>query len=369
MTVAEAVHKADIVIVGAGLLGLLSAWQLAASGRTVTLIERGRVGQEASWAGGGILSPLYPWRYDEAVSTLAHCSQSAYPGLAASLKDETGIDSQYNRCGLLILDAPDEGEAMAWGQRSKAAMESLGREQFAALEPNLSDSFQQGLWMPEVANIRNPVLLQALKASLIDNPLVRLIENCEMQGFSWAASKINGLETSTGRIECAKILISCGAWTAGLVEQLTVQVPIEPVKGQMLLIKAEPGLVRHIVLSEGRYVIPRNDGHVLVGSSIEKTGFEKSITEQAKRSLSDFAWHLIPRLRDYPIVKHWAGLRPSSPNGVPFIGAVPEHENVFINAGHFRNGLVMAPASAKLIADLMLGVEPAINPQPYGLER
>lgn len=366
---ANAAHKTDIVIVGGGVLGLLSARQLAASGSTVTLIERGMVGQEASWAGGGILSPLYPWRYDPAVSTLALWSQSAYPGLVASLKDETGIDSQYSRCGLLVLDAPDEDEAMAWGQHSKGAMESMGREQFSALEPNLSDSFQQGLWMPEVANIRNPALLQALKASLIDEPSVRMIENCEMHSFSWAGSKINGLETSLGRIDCSKILICSGAWTAGLMEQLSVQLPIEPVKGQMLLIRAEPGLVRHIVLSEGRYVIPRNDGHVLVGSSIEKTGFEKNITEQAKRSLSDFAFHLIPRLRDYPIVKHWAGLRPGSPGGVPFIGAVPEHENVFVNAGHFRNGLVMAPASVKLITDLILGVEPDINPLPYGVER
>lgn len=357
--------KADIVVVGGGIAGLLSAQQLAESGANVTIIERGNVGQEASWAGGGIVSPLYAWRYDKAVSTLAHWSQAVYPSLCHALEEKTGVDPQCNPCGLLILDAPDTEEALAWAQRNERSLTVLDRDQFAPLEPKLSDAFQTGLWMPGVANIRNPLLMQAVKESIALNPRITLRENCEMLGFLRQGDQVYGLETSIGNIDCEKVLVTTGAWTAGLIEQLAVQVPIEPVKGQMLLIKAQPGVVRRIVLSEGRYVIPRIDGHVLVGSSLEKTGFEKNITDQARMSLADFAYHLIPQLKEYPIVNHWAGLRPGSPMGVPFIGAVPVHNNVFVNAGHFRNGVVMAPASARLVADLMLGIEPEIDPAPY----
>ncbi|PCJ15364.1 MAG: glycine oxidase ThiO [Gammaproteobacteria bacterium] len=364
-----ATRNTDIVIVGGGVLGLLSARNLSACGVRVTVIDKGPLGREASWAGGGIMSPLYPWRYDWSINCLAQRSQTMYPALARELERETGIDIQHITCGLLTLDAPDHEFALAWGQEHGQLIEARQDEQLARLEPNLGGGFQKGLWMPDVANVRNPVFLEALKASLAGNPLVNLVEHCELLGFSEQQGGIQGVETSMGSIKCEKTLITAGAWSAGLIEQLSATVPIEPVKGQMLLIKAEPGVVKRVVLSGGRYVIPRNDGHVLVGSSLEKTGFDACITDQAKSSLSEFAYHLIPRLKGYPIVKQWAGLRPGSPAGVPYIGTVPGKPNVFINAGHFRNGLIMAPASAKLITDLMLARDVDIDPAPYRVNR
>jgi glycine oxidase len=145
--------------------------------------------------------------------------------------------------------------------------------------------------------------------------------------------------------------------------------PVHPVKGQMLLLRGEPGAVQRIVLGETRYVIPRRDGRVLVGSTMENADFDKTPTELAKQSLLASARELIPLLGDYRLERHWAGLRPGSPAGVPFIGPHPELEGLFFNAGHYRNGVVMGPASARLVADLLLGREPILNPALFSLNR
>jgi len=135
----------------------------------------------------------------------------------------------------------------------------------------------------------------------------------------------------------------------------------------MLLLKTPPGWLSRIVLTDDCYLIPRRDGHVLVGSTMEYVGYDKSTTEEAREALSAAAFKLVPGLADFPLVKHWAGLRPGSPIGVPYIGEHPEISGLFVSAGHFRNGVVMAPASARLLADLVLGRTPVLDPEPYAL--
>jgi len=141
------------------------------------------------------------------------------------------------------------------------------------------------------------------------------------------------------------------------------------VHGQMMLFKAKPGLVNRVVLKGGRYVIPRNDGRVLVGSTLERIGFEKRTTQEAAECLHRTALSIIPKLADYPVEHHWSGLRPGSPEGIPFIGKVPSVENLYINAGQYRNGLVLAPASTRLLADILLQRKPIITPEPYKVDR
>lgn len=141
-----------------------------------------------------------------------------------------------------------------------------------------------------------------------------------------------------------------------------------PVLGQMLLYRMEPGWLTTMVLHKGRYAIPRRDGHVLVGSTLEQRGFDKAVTAEAQRELRAAAEQMLPALRDVAPVRQWAGLRPGAPDGVPLMGRVPGHEKLWLCAGHFRNGLVLSPASAQLMADLLLGREPAIDPVPYFLD-
>lgn len=160
-------------------------------------------------------------------------------------------------------------------------------------------------------------------------------------------------------------MLAAGAWSGELLASLGLTLPVEPVKGQMILYKCASDFLSCMVLAKGRYAIPRRDGHILIGSTLEHEGFDKTPTESALDSLKASAVELIPALADAEVVGHWAGLRPGSPEGIPYIGKVPGFEGLWLNCGHYRNGLVLAPASCQLFADLLLGHKPVIDPAPY----
>jgi glycine oxidase len=358
----------DFVVVGGGVIGMMTALQLADAGHSVTLVERGDCGHEASWAGGGIVSPLYPWRYSEPVSRLATWSEGYYPELASRLYEETGIDPEYRQKGLLYLGVEDESRAIAWAKEVGKPLEQVDAAFLYAKEPNVAPGYAEALWMPTLGSLRNPRLVRALRTRLAGLPRVCLREQCEVTGFDMTGGRVVALQTSRGPVSGDHVIVCGGAWAAALLERVGVELPVRPVKGQMILFRAPPGLVQRVVLREGRYVIPRADGRILAGSTLEETGFDKSTSQEARESLRQSALKIIPALADCEVEHHWAGLRPGSPDGVPFIGPVPGVSNLSVNAGHYRNGLVLAPASTRLLVDQLLGREPIIAPAPYRLE-
>ncbi len=354
-----------VVIVGGGVIGLLTAFNLAAEVEQVVLCDKGEVGKESSWAGGGIVSPLYPWRYSPAVTALAHWSQDFYPQLGERLFASTGVDPEVHTTGLYWLDLDDESEALAWAAREERPLSAVDIAQAYAAVPVLGSGFSRAIYMSGVANVRNPRLVKSLKAALQAMPNVVLKEHCEITGFSRDGETITGVETATGPIAADRVVLTAGAWSGELLASLGLNLPVEPVKGQMILYKCAADFLPSMVLAKGRYAIPRRDGHVLVGSTLEHAGFDKTPTEDALESLKASAVELLPALADATPVAHWAGLRPGSPEGVPYIGEVPGWQGLWLNCGHYRNGLVLAPASCQLFADLLLGRAPIIDPSPY----
>jgi len=359
--------KCDFLVIGGGVIGMLTARELAAAGASVTVVERGLCGGEASWAGGGIVSPLYPWRYEDPVTALASRAQAAYPTLITALKRETGIDSEFECSGLVMLDAGDEARALDWAARHQCPMQLWTQPGIAERLPRLATGFSRALWMPEVANVRNPRLGQALRESLRLDSRVVLRENTSVKALQMAADgRVNGVEVDGGaQISAGATLICAGAWSADLGRLAGLELPVAPVKGQMLLYRLPERWLQHIVLHEGRYLIPRRDNHLLVGSTLEHKGFDKQCTQEALFSLRESAISILPALAGLPVLRQWAGLRPGAPAGVPLIGALPTVTGLYINAGHYRNGLVLAPASARLMADLLLGRRSLIDPAPY----
>jgi len=356
----------DILIIGGGVIGLLTARELAAGGAQVTLVEMGGTGRQASWAGGGILSPLYPWRYPGSVTALAAWSQQVYPELCTELFDETGIDAEYTRSGLLILDPEEHESALAWAETEQIRLDVIAREDIKTKEPGLEIPGTSALWFPEVGQIRNPRLTKALRIAI--NKRIDIREHEEVLELRTESGRITGARTTAGQIDTERVIVCTGAWTAQLLEKLGRKPHIRPVRGQMILFFAKPGQIHHVTLFRERYVIPRKDGRVLIGSTLEDTGFDKRTTAEAKEELYRIAVDLFPLLKRTPIEDHWAGLRPASPSGIPYIGPYPSVEGLFVNAGHFRNGLVTGPASARLIADLILGREPILPPSFYRLD-
>ncbi|MDO8415694.1 MAG: glycine oxidase ThiO [Agitococcus sp.] len=353
-----------VVIVGGGVIGLLSALVLAQAGCQVTILEKNAGAIESSWAGGGIVSPMYPWRYPPAVTALAQLAQAEYPLLAQQLFAMTGINIELNACGMLMLEAEDQRDALVWGQQYQQQLLPLSAKDISQLSPLLAN-FKTGIWVPHIANVRNPLLLSALMQAVTQ---LGVCYRNHTNIVSWHKinNRIAAIESSTGEKYTADaFVITAGAWTGQILNLLAINMPVNPMKGQMILYKLPEQKLKQIVLHQGHYLIPRQDGHLLCGSTLENTGFEKQTTDEALALLQKTANRIMPLLSQYQPIKQWAGLRPASPNGIPYIGRVPQFSNLWVNAGHFRNGLVLAPASAKLLADLMLCRTPCVNPEPY----
>lgn len=354
----------NTLIIGGGISGLLTALALRMAGRKVIVIDQSQLGRESSWAGGGILLPIYPWRQDAAISTLVIASLSAYPALAKELADATGIDPQWRPCGMLICKNPDLDAAQSWCRNHAIDCQAAPAELLQGLE----SQFDNPLWLPQIAQARNPRLLQSLIAYLrtLD---VELIEQARIQAIEIADRRIKRIRIGERSVVCDSLALCTGAWSNRFLEQWLpntgLRLKIQPIRGQMLLFDARPDTLQQMILDGDHYLIPRQDGKILAGSTVEQVGFEKITTSQAREQLHAFATRLFPELKKYPVSAHWAGLRPGTPRGVPYIGMHPEIDNLGINAGHFRNGLVMGPASARLLADIMLNQTPTIDPTPY----
>jgi glycine oxidase len=207
-------------------------------------------------------------------------------------------------------------------------------------------------------------LAEALRETL-ENSGADIRSDCAALGWVRDGDRVTAVRTTDGEIAADWFVVASGAWTAQLLESTGLRLPIEPVRGQMILFRGPPGLVSRIVLYRDRYVIPRRDGRVLVGSTLEHVGFDKQTTDQALGELRQAALELIPDLASFPVEHHWAGLRPGSPDGVPVIGRHPDISNLYVCAGHFRNGVVLGPASARLLSDQLMGLRPVLDPEPY----
>ncbi len=349
----------DVLIVGAGVAGILSALELQQRGCSVRLIDAGVARQPASWAGGGILSPLFPWRYPDAMTPLTRNARHDYRLWSDRILAAGGPDPEVLDGGMLVLAPGDEEQALDWAGRHDIRLERISA---ARQMPWLAD--RPALWLPEVARIRNPRLLKGLE-------LLRRRAGIELAREQVVSVKrsIGGVQvlTSSGLVQAGRVLLTAGAWTAGLLPPPLRQC-IFPVRGQMLLYRPELPFPGSVLLSPAGYLIPRADGLLLAGSTVE-TGIDDSIpTEQAFAQLKVMAEQLWPALQGTTPVAQWAGIRPGSLNALPLIGEVPDSEgHIWINSGHFRNGLVCAPASATVVADLICGLKPGIDPAPYSV--
>lgn len=356
----------DCIIVGGGLIGMLTARELHQAGVRVVLIERGELGGESTWAGGGILSPLYPWRYTDAVNRLATYSQQLYPDIAEQLYRESGVDPQYTRSGMLILDAQQDAQADAWARQWHMSLQHLHDQNLHDCEPALDSSFTSGLYLSEIAQLRNPRLVKALRGSLLHHGVV-CHEHTEVTGLQISTNTIRGITTNRGRFSADRVIVAGGAWSRDIIGRYGQPPAIEPVKGQMIVFRGEPGMLRRMILFDNRYVIPRRDGRILAGSTLEYTGFEKQTTEEALHRLRASAIEMVPSLQGLVVEHHWSGLRPGSPSGIPYICEHPQIHGLYLNSGHFRNGVVLGAASCRLMRDLILGKEGDISPLPYAL--
>jgi len=343
----------DCIIVGGGLIGMLSARELKKKGMNVLVLDKGEMGQESSWAGGGILSPLHPWQYPDAVNELAKTGHQHYQQIAEALYDESGVDPEYVRCGMMVLGCKEQNKVIDWSNKWSMNLSLINDlNEMQSILPGLHEDFSQGFWLPDIAQIRNPRLVKSAKGSL-KALKIPFKENAEVQRLNVINGRVTGVEVDGKTLHADKVLVAGGAWSGELLKEFEHAPEIKPVKGQMILFKGKPDLLKAIVLEGNRYLIPRRDGRILCGSSIEHSGFNKAPSQSIKQDLFQSAVSIFPELADLQIEHHWAGLRPGSPEGVPYIGPHQKIEGLYINAGHYRNGVILGIGSAYRIADEM----------------
>ncbi|MBT8135963.1 MAG: glycine oxidase ThiO [Gammaproteobacteria bacterium] len=354
---------ADVVVIGAGVIGLLTAMELAARDASVVVVERDRVGRASSRAGGGILAPIPPWQAAAPVDALAAASLPLFPQLAARLAESTGIDVEYRQCGALLVGVTATAEIAGWAKSRGWSAEELTAAELSQLEPQLAANWQQSLLLRQVGQLRNPRLMEALHKHVVERG-VTVLEQQPVTGLLQSGSRIEGVTTSDGKIAAAKVVVAGGAWTSRLLGEHDVA-GITPVRGQMLWYRMRPGDFRRIVIEGDRYLIPRLDGVCLIGSTVEQAGFDAGVTASAGADLARFAASLSPLFSRLAPAGQWSGLRPGRHDGIPVICAHPQLTGLYINAGHYRNGINLAPASARLCAALVTGGTPRLDPGPY----
>ena len=362
----------DCIVVGGGVVGLMAALRLRDAGVGVTVIDRGAPGREASWAAAGILAPQVEAHGPGLLFELLRESCRRWPRLADELRARGGIDVGYRTEGTLVLADDDAGAAVlqeraAWQERAGLPIERLDAQQLREREPELAGA-PLALWLPEDRQVDSRALVRALFAACLAADVQFL--RAAVRRVRHDGRRVHGVELEGSACDAPEVVIAAGAWSTA-AELDGVPLPagaVFPVRGQMIELRPPRAPLRHVVFGAGGYLVPRSDGRVLCGATEEEVGFERATTEPAMRELEARATRLCPSLATAKVGERWAGLRPASRDGLPFIGSTAI-AGLHLATGHFRNGIVLAPLTGAIVAALVTGAAPPVDITPLSPRR
>lgn len=374
----------DITIVGGGVIGLSLAWELSQHDAKVCVVDRGQLGMEASWAGAGMIPPGPEESHWAAVNGIEATPFEQLAGLSQRLQHEwherllelTGIDNEY-RCDGAIHLAFTEDEAQVLDKKAERwqqlgiAFQALDASTLADLEPALAShaaTFAKAYLLPDEAQLRNPRHLHALIAAC-QLAGVELRSGVAVHQFEVSKNRLSQAMTNEGPIRAEQFCLAAGSWSGQLAASLGLDLPVRPIRGQIVLLNGPAGLIRRIINVGPRYFVPRRDGRLLVGSTQDEVGFLKENTAAGVGELMQFAQTLTPAVAQLPIETCWSGLRPATADGLPYLGRIPKHVNGWLATGHFRAGLQLSPATAVVMRALMLGQASPVDVTGLGVER
>lgn len=346
----------NVLIVGGGVIGLSLARELHKKGvAQITILERGATGRESSLAAAGMLAPNAECDRADAFSEFCTESLRLYPNFAAELLDETGVDIELDASGTLYLaftekDSAEIRRRYEWQKRAGLAVEHLTAQETLRAEPFVSPDVRESLFFPEDWQVENRRLLRALEKYAEINH-IKIVENAEVTNLLTENGKITGAATANENFFAEKVVLTTGAWTS-LIKIGGFALPsVKPIRGQMIGFQTAKRLFGKVIYTPRGYIVPRADGRILVGATVEDVGFDKTLTDAGTEILLDAALEISPSLANLEIVEKWAGLRPFAADGLPILGDFAELENLFIAAAHYRNGILLAPLTAKILAE------------------
>jgi glycine oxidase len=344
----------EVLIIGGGVIGLSLARELRKKGlRNITILERGKIGREASYAAGGMLAPHAETNKFDDFFYFCRESLNLYPDFAEELSEETGVDIELDRAGTLYLafnehDVSEIRKRYEWQKEAGLEVEKLSPTEIHQLEPFVSPDVLEGLFFPNDWQVENRRLLYALQRFCELNE-IKVIENTEITNLLLENGKVIGTETDSEKFFADQVILATGAWTSFIKTDGFMLPKIKPIRGQMISFQTAKRLFSKVIYSPRGYLIPRQDGRILAGATSEDAGFDKSISDLASEILRDNALEIAPSLVNLQISESWAGLRPFTSDGLPVLGEVAK--NLLVGTAHYRNGILLAPITAKILSE------------------
>ena len=375
------VKPKTVAIIGAGVVGLGIAWRLAARGVEVAVFDKGAAGAGATHAAAGMLAACAEAEPgEEALVALGRDSQARWPAFADELKQASGIDVELRREGTLVIALTADDQArlfhhLEFQKKLDLPLQWISAAETRRREPHLAGKLAGAVFSPEDHQVDNRKLATAL-AIAAQAAGASIHEHQPVAAISSQGRRVDGIVLADGRKHAADmVVLAAGAWSRGIARSIADMAPqslppVRPIKGQMLALRMDPAapLISHVIWGPGIYLVPRRDGRLIVGATVEEKGFDSTLTAGGLLTLLEAAWRAVPAIEELPIDEMWVGHRPGSRDDAPILGPAPL-DGLIYATGHHRNGILLAPVTADTIARLVLDgtLDPDIR--PFGIER
>ena len=350
----------DVAVIGGGINGSSIAYQLSKRGKRVVIIEKSHLACEASSAAAGMLAAQAEIEQDGPFFQLALKSQAMFPGLSKELFEISGIDIELVQKGMIKIaeteEMVNEVQLQAAFQRNwDPEIEWLDSHSLRELEPSLSPSVAGGMYLPNDGHVQ-PLKLSHAFAKAAEQYGAAILENTEVLSFIYENDRVIGVKTTLGDIDCNQVVLANGAWASKLMYEAGMDITVYPVKGECFSVKTDSPIINRTIFSDKRcYLVPKRNGEIYIGATQVENTFDKNVTPGGVARLIERAIQLVPQINDARFERVWAGVRPQTGDGLPYIGEHPLWKGLFIAAGHYRNGILLSPVTGTLVADLLEG--------------
>ena len=365
-----------IIIIGAGIMGLSISYYLEKNNFDIIVLEKNKVGMEASYASAGMLAAQSEFDFYEKFMDFCIKSRSMYAEFCKDIESASGIAVEFQKCGMLRPALTEEQEKhlknnYKWQKKQGFEIEFLPGDELRKIEPELSENILSGLYTKNDGQVNNRKLMEALITAnkKIGN---KLIENCNVKNYIIKNNKIMGVETNNGIFNADTIINTSGAWSSLISPGIIPNFEVKPIHGQLVSLQANKKMLDKVIfasiLGKGGYMVPRKDNTIILGSTMEDMGFEKKVTDEGINSILKTAYDIVPEFKNMKIIEKWSGFRPFTDDKLPVIGKT-NIKNLILATAHGRNGILLAPITVKAVTELVVNDNLVPEIKDFGVER
>ncbi|WP_186577242.1 glycine oxidase ThiO [Aquibacillus kalidii] len=363
----------DSIVIGGGVIGGSIAYQLARRGQNVLLIEKDRIASKASSAAAGMLAVQAELEEENPLFYSAIQSRNMFPNLSEEILDTCGIDIELINRGMYKVavsnkEVEDYQQILSSQKKTGQKAEWMSQDQLLEGEPYLSDEVLGAMFLENDGQVSAPQLTNGMiKAAIVFGAEVK--EFTDVESLLLKKGRVVGVKTNEGDFHSENVVVTTGAWSRGLLRETGLNLNVYPVKGECLSVTTNKPILSRTIFSDGCYLVPKRGNRILVGASVKPYTFNQQVSAHSISMLLDKAIKLLPKIKDAEWEKAWAGIRPQTEDGLPYLGEHPDYRGLFVATGHFRNGILLSPITGVVMADLMERQSPTIDISAFRLDR